>query len=93
MVCDHLHFLSVRSGMSYHAFVLLQIGDALDAIFQLPDKCSAVSQIPMYVLKHVAGLIAPSTVELFNRSLETDCFLTRFEETFSTPILKKAGLD
>ena len=72
-------FISVRTGASFHSFTRVSASDVVDAIRQLPDKCSAADPIPTYVLKRFADLIAPFVSELFNRSLETGRFPTGFK--------------
>jgi hypothetical protein len=62
-------------------------------IRQLPDKSSAADPLPTSVLKDIADLVSPYVAHLFNRSVSSSQFPTKFKRTFITPIVKKPGLD
>jgi hypothetical protein len=62
-------------------------------IRQLPDKSSAADPLPTSVLKDIADLVSPYVAHLFNRSVSSSQFPTKFKRAFITPVVKKPGLD
>ena len=62
-------------------------------VHRLPDKSSAADPLPTSLLKQVADIIAPFTVQLIDRSLADGLFPAVCKEAFMTPIVKKLGLD
>jgi hypothetical protein len=67
--------------------------DVATIIYQLPDKSSAADPLPTSVLKDTADLVSPYVARLFNRSVSSSQFPTKFKQTFITPIVKKPGSD
>ena len=66
---------------------------AIYLVRKLPGKSSAADPLPIPVLKEVADVVAPFVSELFKRSLSAGYFPICFKEAFSTPVIKKPGLD
>ena len=86
-------FSCSRPGVSFLAFLSVNVDTVIDAVRQLPDESSAADPMPTSVLKQVVDLVEPYFTDLFNRSLAAGHFPSMFEEAFITPIVKKAGLN
>jgi hypothetical protein len=76
-----------RSGVSFTAFLLVNVDTVIDAVQQLPDKSSAADPMPTLVLKQVVDLVAPFLTELFNRLMAAGHFPSGFKQAFITPIV------
>jgi hypothetical protein len=72
-------------------FAAVNHDDVIACIMRLPDKQSSCDVLPSSVLKKVAAEVSPFLTHLFNRSLSTGVFPTRYKTAYITPIIKKPG--
>jgi len=67
--------------------------DVAKLISEAPSKSYQLDTAPTWLVKQCNGLLAPFIAELFNTSLSTGCFPTKFKHTVVTPLLKKGSRD
>jgi len=58
-----------------------------------PNKTCQLDPVPTWLVKEMRELLAPFITLLFNRSLITGCFPSKFKHAIVRPLLKKSGLD
>jgi len=67
-------FSSAPPGCSFSGFITLDVNDVIAAERALPDKQCSLYPTPNSRLKEHIDLLAPFSVELFNRSLSLASF-------------------
>ena len=67
--------------------------DVAKLISEAPNKSCQLDTAPTWLVKQCNGLLAPFITLLFNTSLRTGCFPTKFKHAVVTPLLKKGSGD
>ena len=63
--------------------------DVAKLISEAPSKSCQLDTAPTWLVKQCNGLLAPFIAVLFNTSLSTGCFPTKFKHAVVTPVRKK----
>jgi len=62
-------------------------------ISSAPTKTCQLDPVPTWLVNDVCGLLSPFLTVLFNVSLSSGCFPTKFKHAVIRPLLKEADLD
>jgi len=67
--------------------------DVEKLIGSAPSKTCQLDPVPTWLIKEHRSLLSPFIALLFNESLSTGCFPTKFKHAMVFPLLKKNSMD